>query len=104
MEAVSVENGRLSLVSLPEYGDVGCDGFDYLSHHKYGLLSLDPIHARFIEWKSCPDLTMSYHVPRVISELFTQALDSPDGMAGGRSKHDLMMEMIGWRHAQQLGS
>ena len=100
MEAVSVENGRLSLVSLPEYGDVGCDGFDYLSHHKYGLLSLNPIHARSIRWMDGE----SYHVPRVISELFTQALDSPDGMAGGRSKHDLMMEMIGWRHAQQLGS
>ena len=63
MEAVSVVNGQLSLVSLPEYGDVGCDGFDYLSHHKYGLLSLDPTHARSIRWMDGE----SYHVPREVS-------------------------------------
>ena len=100
MEAVSVVDGQLSLVSLPEYGDVGCDGFDYLSHHKYGLLSLNPIHARSIRWMDGE----SYHVPREVSLLFQDAVENETGVAGGRDKADLMMEMIGWRNADVLGS
>ena len=96
--------GRVAVGCRVEYGDVGNDGFDYADHPTYGLLSFNPEVARFIKWKGPLADNASYHVPRVISELFTQALDRPDGMAGGRSKHDLMMEMIGWRHAQQLGS
>ena len=89
---------------MVEYGDVGCDGFDYADYPDYGRLSFNPEVARFIHWKGPLAGDASYHVPRVISELFTQALDSPHGTAGGRSKHDLALEMIGWRNASVLGS
>tara|TARA_E500000081_G_scaffold123824_1_gene129618 strand:- start:358 stop:627 length:270 start_codon:yes stop_codon:yes gene_type:complete len=89
---------------MVEYGDVGCDGFDYADHPEYGRLSFNPEVARYIRWKGALAGDASYHVPRVISELFTQALDSANGTAGGRSKHDLMLEMIGWRNADVLGS
>lgn len=38
------------------------------------------------------------------SLLFQDAVENETGVAGGRDKADLMMEMIGWRHAKQLGS
>ena len=101
-KAIDVVNGKLTLVTLPEYGDVGCDGFDYAEHYQYGRLSLDPVHARRIRWMDGE----SYWVPRVISELFQKAIDDESGIgvAGGRTKEGLMMEMIGWRHAKILGS
>lgn len=96
--------GRVTADNRVEYGDVGCDGFDYADHPDYGRLSLNPEVARFITWKGVLAGDASYHVPRVISDRFEEALNSANGTAGGRSKHDLMLEMIGWRNASIMGS
>ena len=84
---------------MVEYGDVGCDGFDYAEHPRYGRLSFNPEVARYIRWGK-----VTYHVPRVVSELLEQALASEHGHAGGLDKADLMMELMGWRDANVMGS